>query len=330
MASIIKRGPFQYQVQIRRKGYPTQQRTFETKRDAEAWATAIESEMHRGVFIDRTEAERTTFAEALERYAREITVDKRGWETELHRINALKKHPLAARSMASLRAVDFANYRDERLKECSPATVKRELVIISHVFSTARQDWSLPVDNPIASIRKPTVGQHRERRLTEDELSRLIDAAQESKAATLAFCIIIAIETGMRAGEIVPLTWEQVDLANSVIRLGITKNGDRRLVPLTEAAVDAIKALPRAIHGGRITSFYDSRGLSAAFRRACERAGITGLRFHDLRHEAASRLAPRMSVATLAKVMGWRTIQMAMRYYNPTAAELVAAVRAAA
>ena len=330
MASITKRGPFQYQVQIRRKGYPGQQRTFETKRDAEAWATAIESEMHRGVFIDRTEAERTTFAEALERYAREVTVDKRGWETELHRINALKKHPLAARSMASLRAVDFANYRDERLKECSPATVKRELVIISHVFNTARQDWSLPVDNPIASIRKPTVGQHRERRLSEDELSRLIDAAQESKAATLAFCIIIAIETGMRAGEIVPLTWEQIDLANSVIRLAMTKNGERRLVPLTETAVEAIQALPRPIHGGRVTSFYDSRGLSAAFRRACERAGITGLRFHDLRHEAASRLAPRMSVATLAKVMGWKTIQMAMRYYNPTAAELVAAVRAAA
>jgi len=330
MASITKRGPFQYQVQIRRKGYPGQQRTFETKRDAEAWATAIESEMHRGVFIDRTEAERTTFAEALERYACEVTVNKRGWETELHRINALKKHPLAARSMASLRAVDFANFRDERLKECSPATVKRELVIISHVFNTARQDWSLPVDNPIASIRKPTVGQHRERRLSEDELSRLIDAAQESKAATLVFCIIIAIETGMRAGEIVPLTWEQIDLANSVIRLAMTKNGERRLVPLTEAAVEAIQALPRPIHGGRVTSFYDSRGLSAAFRRACVRAGITGLRFHDLRHEAASRLAPRMSVATLAKVMGWRTIQMAMRYYNPTAAELVAAVRAAA
>src|SRR5690554_4177596 len=139
MASITKRGPNQFQAQIRRKGYPNQQRTFETKREAEAWATAIESEMHRGVFVDRSEAERTTFGEVLDRYAREVTASKKGWETEMYRIKALMKHPLAARSMASLRGVDFANYRDDRLKECCPATVKRELTIISHVFNTARK-----------------------------------------------------------------------------------------------------------------------------------------------------------------------------------------------
>jgi integrase len=330
MASITKRGPYQFQAQIRRKGYPHQQRTFETKREAEAWATDVESQMNRGTFVDRSEAERTTFGEALGRYARDVTQDKRGWETEMHRIKALQKHPLAARSLASLRSLDFANYRDERLKECSSATVKRELVIISHVFNTARTDWSLPIDNPIASIRKPQAGQHRERRLSEDEQVRLLQAADESKAATLSFCIVLALESGMRAGEIVGLRWEQIDLPNRVIRLDMTKNGDRRVVPLSEAAEAAIRLLPRPIHGGRLTKFYDSRGLSAAFRRACERAGITGLRFHDLRHEAASRLAPHMPVATLAKVMGWKTIQMAMRYYNPTAAELVAAVRAAA
>jgi integrase len=173
-------------------------------------------------------------------------------------------------------------------------------------------------------------GQHRERRLSGDELFWLLEAADESKAATLTFCITIAVETGMRAGEIVSLRWEDIDMTNTVVRLGMTKNGDRRIVPLTEAAVAAINSLPRPIQGGRITSFYDSRGLSAAFRRTCERAGITDLHFHDLRHEAASRLAPRMPVATLAKIMGWKTVQMAMRYYNPTAAELVAAVRAAA
>lgn len=101
MASITKRGPYQFQVQIRRKGYLPQIETFESKREAEAWATVIESEMHRGVFVDRSEAERTTFGEVLERYAREVTPNKRGYETEMHRINALKKHPLAARFMAS-------------------------------------------------------------------------------------------------------------------------------------------------------------------------------------------------------------------------------------
>jgi integrase len=232
--------------------------------------------------------------------------------------------------MASLRGVDFAKYCDDRLKDCNPATVRRELVVISHLFNTARKLWLLPIDNPVAAISKPPAGRHRERRLSDDEERQLLAAAAESKAPTLGFCITLALETGMRAGEIVSLSWEQVDLANSVIRLDMTKNGERRVVPLTEAAVAAIRGLPRPILGGRVTSFYDSRGLSAAFRRACERAGISGLRFHDLRHEAASRFARRMPVATLAKVMGWKTIQMAMCYYNPTPAELVAAVRAAA
>ncbi len=330
MATITKRGPHQFHAQIRRKGHPGQNETFETRREAEAWATTIESEMHRGVFVDRSEAERTTFGEALDRYAREVTEGKRGWETEMHRIRALQKHPLATRSLASLRGVDFAAYRDERLKESAPATVRREFAIISNVFTVARQDWSLPIDNPIAGIGKPKAGKHRERRLRGDEETRLLQAAAESKAATLAFCIVLAIETGMRAGEIVQLRWEQIDLADRVIRLTLTKNGESRTVPLSAAAEAAIRAMPRPIQGGRLTRFYDSRGLSAAFRRACERAGIVGLRFHDLRHEAASRFAPHMQVATLAKVMGWRDIQMAMRYYNPSDAELVAAVRAAA
>ncbi|MCS6503837.1 site-specific integrase [Burkholderia thailandensis] len=155
----------------------------------------------------------------------------------------------------------------------------------------------------------------------------LHSCCKHQRAATLSFCIVLAIETGMRAGEIVKLRWEQIDLANHTIRLNLTKNGHARSVPLSERAEAAIRALPRSIHGGRLTSFYDSRGLSAAFRRACERAGVVGLRFHDLRHEAASRLAPHMPASTLAKVMGWKTLQMAMRYYNPTDQELVTAVR---
>jgi len=320
MASIIKRGPYQFQAQIRRKGYPTQQKTFETRKAAEAWATVIESEMYRGEFVDRSEAERTTFSDALDRYAREVTLSKRGWETEMHRIKALKKTPLAARSLASLRSLDFANHRDERLKKCSPATVKRELVIISHVFNTARKDWSLPIDNPIASIRKPQAGQHRERRLTEDEQVGLLQAADESKAATLRFCIVLALETGMRAGEIVGLLWEQIDLSNGVIRLDMSKNGDRRIVPLSKAAEAAVRALPRPIQGGRLTKFYDTRGLSAAFRRACERAGITGLRFHDLRHTFASQLAMKgVPIPQIQQWMGHSTITMTMRYAHLTA-----------
>ncbi|WP_459199281.1 site-specific integrase [Ralstonia pseudosolanacearum] len=326
MASITKRGPLQYQAQIRRKGYPTQTRTFETKDEAQKWATNAEAEMNHRTFVDRSELERTTFGELLDRYAREETPKKRGYEAELTRIRALMRHPLAARPLSTLRGMDFAKYRDDRLKTCCGETVRRELVIVSAVFTKARELWELPIGNPLAGVEWPTKGRHRERRLRGDEEVRLLAAADESRGAVLPVCIVLAMETGMRAGEIVPLRWEQIDFESRVIRLGLTKNGDARTVPLTERAEAALRALPPQ-HEGRLTTFYDSRGLSKAFRRACKRASINGLRFHDLRHEAASQLAPRMPTGTLAKILGWKTLQMAMRYYNPTDEELVAAVR---
>lgn len=330
MATIVKRGPYQYAAQVRRKGFPAVQKTFTSRRDAEMWAAETEAAMRRNIYVDRTEAERTTFAEALDRYRREVTPGKRGQRDELTRIRMLLKHPLAARSLASLRSADFAAYRDERLQSCGPATVRREFALISHVFSVARKDWSLPLDNPILNLRKPPPPRPRDRRLAGDEEARLLAAARASHAEALELCIVLALETGMRAGEIKELTWKQIDFAQHVIVLDETKNGDKRIVPLSLRAESALRTRPRPITGGRLTRFYDRHGLSTAFRRACQRAGIEGLHFHDLRHEAASRLAPHMPVQVLAKVFGWRTLQMAMRYYNPTAADLVAAVRAAA
>jgi integrase len=193
-------------------------------------------------------------------------------------------------------------------------------------------EWSLPVQNVLRSISKPSPSKGRDRRLVGNEEERLLAAAGKSLAPMLRPCIQLAVETGMRAGELVGLRWEQIDLGNHVIRLKAeaTKNGDSRSVPLSAEAEAVILALARPLHGGRFVRFHDSCGLSTAFRRACERAGIEGLRFHDLRHEAASRFAPRMQAPTLAKVMGWKTLQMAMRYYNPTDNELVTAIRQAA
>lgn len=330
MASIINRGPFQYQAIIRRKGYPSVTKTFESKRDAEDWSKVTEAEMVRGVFVSRTEAERTTLGELLERYLADVTPTKKGWREEKSRIQRFMKHPLALRMLAALRAVDFTKYRDERLKEVKPKTVLLELATISAIFTVAAKDWSIPIDNPILHISKPRLPNGRERRLRLGEEEHLLAAARQSKSPYLACCIQLAIETGMRRGEIASLTWDQVDLHTQTIRLTDTKNGDDRVVPLSEAAEKVIRSIPRRIQSSALTDFHDSNGIGAAFRRACKKAGIDDLHFHDLRHESASRLAKKLPVATLAKVMGWKVLQMAMRYYNPTDLELVEAVRAAA
>lgn len=329
MATIINRGPFQFQAIVRKKGYPTKTQTFETKTAAKEWASLIESEMNRGTFADRKEAEKILFEDILNRYKNEVIPNKRGFEMDTNRINKILKHDLAKRPLSTLRSVDFSNYRDNRLKEVKSGTVLRELSLLSHVFSTAKKDWSIAIENPIATIRKPKQGKNRERRLQADEGARLQIAANDSfcRSKTLDYCIQLAMQTGMRAGEIVSLTSDQVDLENSIINLSKTKNGSTRIVPLTIAAEQVVRNMLAENSSDKLTSFHDSNGLSKAFRRACARASIKGLCFHDLRHEAASRLAPTMSAPTLAKVMGWKTIQMAMRYYNPTARELVSAIR---
>ena len=333
MATITVRGPHQYQAQVRRKGYPTQTQTFETKAAAKAWATVIESEMTRAVFIDRTEAESTTLGDALQRYAQEVTPHKKSAANERTMIYRWMRHPLAMRSLASLHGADFATYRDERLQEVSANTVRLDLALISHVFTIAKKEWNIPVDNPITSIRKPKLPPGRDRRLINDEEARLLKAAADCHSANDGMCtaIVLAIETGMRAGEIVSLTWQQIDFSQHIIKLPRTKNGTERVVPLTHAAEDMLRKLPRPINSSqRLVSFYDTRGMSKAFRLICADLEIVDLHFHDLRHEAASRKAPYMQPPTLAKIMGWKTLQMAMRYYNPSAHELVAAVRAVA
>jgi len=181
---------------VRRKGYPPVTKTFDTKAEAKRWARLVESEMDQGAYASREEAEATSFAEALHRYCNEITPRKKGARQERDRIEALKKHPLAHRSLASIRGVDIAAYRDERLEAGkSPITVNNELIIISHLFNTARNEWGLDsLHNPVSNVRKPRLPPGRDRRLTGYEEKRLLERADHP----LQELIVLALETAMR------------------------------------------------------------------------------------------------------------------------------------
>lgn len=334
MASISRRGDYQYQAIIRRKGYPSQTKTFESRTEAEKWARDVESKMDKNRFRDQREIEATTLGEALERYLKKITITKKGHVAERNRIKQLQRHPLALRPLSTLCSRDFAEYRDTRLEKVSGNTVRLELALLSHLYTVAIKEWSMPLEHELHKVGKPKAGAGRERRLLHDDESCLRTAlrrpAARIPAVWMEACIDLAIETGMRAGEILSLEWHQVNLHDGVIHLQQTKNGSTRSVPLSHKAVGVLQALPRSPHGRRVISrFYDTPGLDRAFKRVCKAAGVTDLRFHDLRHECASRLAPHMAPQTLAKVMGWKTLQMAMRYYNPTDRELADTVRRA-
>jgi integrase len=325
MATIVPRktkdGSVTWQVKIRRRGHPTVSRTFIRKADAERFARQVEAEMDRGVFVSRDEAEAVTLAEALQRYEREVSVRKRGYVQESWRIKAWLEHPYARRSLAGLRPTDIAKYRDERLAAgCAPATIRLDLAVISHLYTIAAKEWGIPVTNPVRAVSLPSVNNARSRRLEPEEEKRLMAELAKSRNPWVKPIVEFALETAMRKGEILSLKWEHVDLERRVARLPMTKNGEGRDVPLSAKAI-AILNIPRSLDG-RVFPV-SANALKLAFERALKRAGIEDLHFHDLRHEATSRLADKLpNVIELSAVTGHKDLRMLKRYYHPKAEDL--------
>ena len=328
MATVRRRGPHQWQAQVRKRGYPLQSKTFDTRAAAERWARGIEAEMDRGLFVSRTEAETTTLGQLLQRYASEITPAKRGAAPEITRIHALLRHPLAQRFVANIQGLDIARYRDERLKSVCPATVKRDLAILSHLFEVARKEWSIPVRNPVRDVKSPPNARPRERRLGlaqgngAGEEARLLAACGEARNPHLLPVVKLALETAMRQGELVSLRWEHVDLSRRTAHLPDTKNGEARTVPLSSVAVATLRALSRSL-SGPVFPGLTGEAVKRAFRRAVRRAGIEDFHFHDLRHEATSRLFERgLNIMEVAAITGHKDLRMLQRYTHLRAEDL--------
>ena len=328
MANFRKRGPQQWQAQIRKKGYPPQVRTFSTRAAAERWARAVEHEMDRGSFTSHNEAESTTLAELLERYLAEVTPLKRGAGPESARIRALLRQTLAQRIVAGVRGVDIARYRDERLKVVSPGTVKRELVVMAHLFEVARREWGIPIANPVRDIKTPADNKARDRRLQlglgdqENEETRLLRACRAARNTNLLPIVRLALETAMRQGELLGLRWEHVNIAKRIAHLPETKNGEARTVPLSTTAVETLRSLPRNLNG-QVFAGLTSEAVKQSFVRAVRRAGIEDLRFHDLRHEATSRLFERgLNIMEVASITGHKDLRMLRRYTHLQAEDL--------
>lgn len=321
MATIRKRGDYQYQAQVRRLGYPPQSKTFEMRKDAEAWARAIEREMDMGSFVCRSEAERTTIKALAVRYEEEILPRMRGPRQEASRLKAVVKK-FGAFHLTALSSEMVAKWRDEVAVGRSAQTVVHYLAVLSRLYRAAERDFGipLPMGNPVKSIRLPSVSNARDRRLVGDEEARLMAAIDASRSKHLKSIVVLALETAMRRGEILSLRWEHIDLPSQVAHLPSTKNGESRNVPLSSRAVVVLRGLSRSISGRVfITS---ETAVTEGFQRAAIKAGIKDFTFHDLRHEATSRLAEKLQMHELAKVTGHKSPRMLLRYYHPRAEDL--------
>lgn len=324
MATFAKRGRC-WRVRIRRSGAPEQTRTFNSKKLALQWARSVENGIDQGLIVDRRVSERTSLGEILERYRREVTPAKRGARDEDLRLRAMARRPLARITMAALTSSRLAAYRDERLRVVCGATVNREFNILSHAIDIARREWDvyLPI-NPCTLVRRAPPGRPRTRRLQHDEEQRLLSQCRAARNRWLAHFVSLAIETGMRRGELLSLRWMNVDLEKRTAFLPITKNGEARSVPLSSQAAAILRSLP-ASRNGYVFGDLTVEGLKKSFKRAVRRAGIDDLRLHDMRHEATSRFFEKgLNMMEVAFVTGHKTLQMLKRYTHLSATDLAA------
>lgn len=165
-----------WQARVQTKGYPAQSKTFISKVDAERWAKQVEVDIQKGSYTNLALAERTTFAEIIERYIVEVLPTMRGGKADYIRLKALARRPIAKLNMVSLNPQKIAQHRDERLREIAPATVIRELSYFSSIITYARKEWGININNPVALVARPKNPQGRSRILNDNETNALFEA----------------------------------------------------------------------------------------------------------------------------------------------------------
>ena len=356
MASITERGKYQWQVQIRRKGQQLS-KTFFYKQDAEVWARKTESEIDRGIFINTNEAERTTLSKLIERYKSEklnikpknkddevdrkkTLADKaksaiKAQAQEISRLNIIEKG-MGNKILATITASDIIQFRNTRLKTIQPNSANREVTTLKRLLSFANDDCKIILPHGVPSVKKLPVDDARERRVSDAEIEAICNNTNSEELPNI---IKLALHTAMRRGEISNLLRSNIDFSVPSAKLMETKNGKNRTAPLTPVAATLLKSLPV-----RIDDFVFSlrdRQITQAFERAVDRARIkyetdcesnniepdqnflTNLRFHDLRHEATSRLALLLpNVIELSRVTGHSDLKMLNRYYQISVVDL--------
>ncbi len=330
MATIEKRQrekeSVSYHVKVRLKGFPTQFATFKRLTDAKRWAQETETNLRDGRFFKTSEAKKHTLAEAIVRYLDYITATS----TRLLALNNYFewwKNKIGSCTLIDVTPALITEYRDKLRKEKLPdnktrasSTINHYMSALSHLFTIAMKEWGWVEDNPFRKISKLKEPRGRVRFLSDEEREKLLIACKENPNPYLYIAVILCLSTGARKMEIMSLTWDDVDFNRGVITLHQTKNGERRLLPLTGKAFELLKEHAKVRHISTKLVFPSLCQKKPAYIRfawqaALKAAGIPDFRFHDLRHSAASYLAMNnASLAEIAEVLGHKTLQMVKRY----------------
>jgi integrase len=338
MATIDQRpGPddkLVYRVRVRRKGTPTQTATFTKLADAKQWAQMIEGRVLDGRHFPSTKPARHTVSETIERYLCEILPHKSA-NTRYNQRYQLQwwSKQLGPSALHDLTPDLLSQWRDAQAKTRALASVNAYLSVLSHVLTIAVKEWGWLRDNAMNNVRMPRIPRGRVRYLSDDERQRLLNACKSSRNPWLCTVVVLALSTGARKMELLRLRWPDVDVQRQVITLHETKNGERRVLPLTGHTWDLLQY--HALHRRTDTELLFPRqreldkpmDIREAWGSTVKRANIADFRFHDLRHSCASYLAMSgASLTEIAEVLGHKTLQMTKRYTHLSEAHTLGVV----
>ena len=312
MASILKRND-RWFVRVRKHGEPSQSKTFTVKQDAQRWAVIIERQIDQGLIgcVDKS----VTLGDLLKQYLKEVTPHKKSRDKETWRVKALLKRSVSGVGLNNLTSTIISNYKTLRLVD-GARTTRYDLALIRHCLEFARMEWGyyLPI-NPVDLVSKPRLNKPIDRRVGKDDINALMHALKQTKVTYLKPLILFAIETGLRQGELIKLKWNDVDLDSRLLKVKDTKNGEDRVVPLSNKSLSILQSLPRL--GATVFNASHS-SLQNAWKRLIKRSGLNDLHFHDLRHEAISRFIEQgLTIPEAASISGHRTQSMLLRYAHP-------------
>lgn len=317
MASIYQtRSGFRAQVFV---NGTRRSKVFRTKREALAWGAALETELRK----EKPPEDQHTLGEAFDRYAREVSPGHKGYDKEVIRLQALSRQLPAGRPLAEITTQVLAGWRDARLQSVKGSSVLRDIKLLNAIFEVARREWKWIKTNPLTDVAKPRGERHRTRTVSRQEIRRMLTEMGYSRrrvssmSEAVAVLWLVALRTGMRAGELCGLTWDRV--FDKHCHLPVTKTTARD-VPLSRKA----KRLIERMRGWDKVSVFNIQvsTLDALFRRYRERAGLEGFTFHDARRTAATWMSRKVDVLMLCKILGWSDPKMAMVYYSPTSAQV--------
>lgn len=284
--------------------------------DAIEYLSDRKKEVDTGTEPETKKIAKYTFSELADKY-KEFCERQRSYDNKVHLIKQLNDE-FGTIFLKQFSTMLVENYQSRKIKKGNkPATINRHVATLKHMLTKAN-DWNMLDDTVLRRVRKV--------KMLEENNKRLRYLSKEESWALLEKCdshlypiVLMALNTGMRKSEILNLMWNDVDLVNRFIHVEVTKNGERRDIPINETLKEMLLNLPRRLDGKHL--FYDPKtqkpfkDVKRSFNTACKRTGLQDFHFHDLRHTFASHLVMAgVDLTTVKDLLGHKTLTMTLRY----------------